>query len=42
MTENDDSISPADAENILNKFLSTEEEELKLRKNIENSSEENE
>jgi hypothetical protein len=42
MTENDDSISPADAENILNKFLSTEEEELKLIKNIENSSQENE
>lgn len=42
MTENDDSISPADAENILNKFLSTEEEELKLRKNLQNSFDENE
>ncbi len=42
MIENDDSISPADAENILNKFLSTEEEELKLKKNLKNSSAENE
>jgi len=32
MVENDDSLSLADADHILNNFLSTEEEELKLKK----------